>query len=685
MSKIFRNIYFTNIYFRLSLRYQILFPLIFIFISIWTVGNISFGVIVNKRLKDNLRNDTEEFSLLVQRTFDREKQLLLFKARWIADLELISQSLRQKDKAAILKKIIPLKESLNLDFIRAVSKDNTVIIQVKDKKIRQANFDNSIINQPKIFGVNYSAFIEADQGKSSLLVGLTSVKSLEGIEGKIIVGKLFDNKELNIIRSGIKFHLVSFQNEKINASTLPAAKSNFWKSPPLKSLPINVNIAGENYFAKSIEITSFTGKKEKLVLLNPIAILEANEKQLWLNIFIFSISGAVIFSLSITYFTKLLTHRIAYLTNATKKLASGDFSKEIYISGKDEISTLAQGFNIMSKKIEFLLRKQEKIKEELEVSNQVLEHKVLQRTQEIDQKNSYLQKTLEELQFTQTQMIQSEKMSALGQMVAGVAHEINNPVGFVHGNLTPAREYAQDLINIIELYQKHYPQPVEEIQNETEAVELDFLKRDFTKLLDSMHVGTQRIREIVLSLRNFSRLDEAEFKPVDIHEGIDSTLMILCNRLKAKPENPEIQIIKEYGILTEVECYPSQLNQVFMNILSNAIDALDEYNCKRTLEEIKTSPSHIKLITEVMIERGFENWVRIRIIDNGPGIAQEAHSKLFDPFFTTKEVGKGTGLGLSISYQIIVDKHGGKLSCHSIPGKMTEFSIEIPIQQGEKG
>jgi PAS domain S-box-containing protein len=302
------------------------------------------------------------------------------------------------------------------------------------------------------------------------------------------------------------------------------------------------------------------------------------------------------------------------------------------------------------------------------------EERLRQSEQQTQEKALELEATLKELQRTQIQMIHSEKMSSLGQMVAGVAHEINNPVSFVHGNLIHTQEYAKDLLHLVKLYQQHFPNPPEEIQADIDAIDLEFLSEDLEKTLKSMRVGTERIRDIVLSLRNFSRLDEAEFKEANLHEGIDNTLMILQNRLKANPKHPEIKVIKEYGKLPSIECCPGQLNQVFMNIFTNAIDALEESGI-RNYESDK--PATIAIHTE----KTEDNWIEIRIADNGRGIPDDIRAKLFDPFFTTKPIGKGTGLGLSISYQIIVDRHGGKLSCHSEIGQGTEFRIEIPIQQ----
>ena len=287
-----------------------------------------------------------------------------------------------------------------------------------------------------------------------------------------------------------------------------------------------------------------------------------------------------------------------------------------------------------------------------------------------------LEKAVRELHQTQTQLIQTEKISSLGQLVAGVAHEINNPINFIYGNITHATEYAADLLGLLHLYQEKYPNPVPEIVEAAADLDIDFLMEDFTKILESMKVGADRIRDLVVSLRNFSRLDESQMKLVDIHEGIESTLLILQHRLKGNPLRPAIEIIKEYGNFPKVECYVGQLNQVFMNLLGNAIDALEDYNRKRSSKEIYANPNKIRISTSAN-----SHTLTIRIADNGVGINQEVIGKLFDPFFTTKPVGKGTGLGLSISYQIIVEKHRGQLQCISAPGEGAEFVIEIPLSQ----
>jgi PAS domain S-box-containing protein len=298
---------------------------------------------------------------------------------------------------------------------------------------------------------------------------------------------------------------------------------------------------------------------------------------------------------------------------------------------------------------------------------------------QLRQQKQELEQTLQTLRSTQAKLVQSEKMSSLGQLVAGVAHEINNPVNFIYGNLSHANEYSQDLLSLLQLYQQNYPNPSKDIHTLTNEIDLDFLREDLPKLLHSMKVGADRIRQIVISLRNFSRMDEADMKTVDIHEGIDSTLMILQNRIKARGDHPGIQVINDYGDLPLIECYAGQLNQVFMNILSNGIDALDDAIAKAY--QAPNQNSDFVPTIRITTEMDSAGLIAIRIVNNGPAIPEITQQRLFEPFFTTKPVGKGTGLGLSISYDIITDKHGGQLYCQSSLETGTEFIIEIPKRQ----
>jgi signal transduction histidine kinase len=350
-------------------------------------------------------------------------------------------------------------------------------------------------------------------------------------------------------------------------------------------------------------------------------------------------------------FDRLITRRANLLVAISQSWASGDLGDRVSLKGSDEFAKIGTALNQMASS--------------LEVSTTAIKSSELQ----LRQRGEELETALTQLQSTQSQLVQTEKMSSLGQMVAGIAHEVNNPIGFIHGNIAYANQYAADLLGLVALYQEYYPQPIDAIETAIDAMDLDFMRQDFPQIMNSMAMGTARVKEIVLSLRNFSRLDESATKTVDLHEGIESTLLILQHRFKSS--DVPIQLTKQYADLPLVHCYAGQINQVFMNILSNALDAIAEH--------LANQPGYLPRLTIRTAQLG-DDRVRVSIIDNGPGMPDSVRQRLFDPFFTTKEVGKGTGLGLSISYQIVVEKHQGILDCRSTVGEGTEFWIELPIQ-----
>ncbi|MEH2029847.1 MAG: response regulator [Nostoc sp.] len=292
--------------------------------------------------------------------------------------------------------------------------------------------------------------------------------------------------------------------------------------------------------------------------------------------------------------------------------------------------------------------------------------------QQVEQRTTELSQALHHLQQVQIQLVQQEKLSALGNLVAGVAHEINNPIGFIAGNLNEAQQRVQELMEHLNLYRDRAPEGY--IANHAEEIDLDYLLKDLPNMIDSMKMGCDRLKNISTSLRTFSRADQDYKVPFNIHQGIDSTILILKHRLKGNEQRPAIEVVTNYGNLPQIECFPGQLNQVFMNLLANAIDALDEFNHGRSFEEIKANPNCITITTSVENTR-----VKIAILDNGKGMNEKVKSKIFDHLFTTKAVGKGTGLGLAIARQIVELTHGGKLGFNSVLGEGTEFIIEIPV------
>ncbi|MEH2193482.1 MAG: response regulator [Nostoc sp.] len=370
----------------------------------------------------------------------------------------------------------------------------------------------------------------------------------------------------------------------------------------------------------------------------------------------------------------------------------------IFISALDDVVDKVKAFDVGG--VDYIAKPFHGAEVILRIENQI-NLRLLQ--VKLQEKNILLQEALDNLKSAQVQQIQNEKMVALGQLVAGLAHEINNPISFIYGNLQYAGEYVQDLVNLIEVYQQEYPKPTFKVQQIAKDIDLNFVINDLQNLIGAMYRGSDRIREIVLALQHFSRHDEAEMKRVNIHEDIENTLVMLQHRLREATDRPAIIVVKDYGNLPLVTCYTSELNQVFMHLLNNAIDAIEEklgnqssnlyslmpldngYTPVAALGETQ-KPQWLLPTPQIRIHTEVTelNTIKIAIADNGPGIDESLRSRLFDPFFTTKAVGKGSGLGLSISYQIIVQKHRGNITCNSSIGQGAEFAIEIPIEQPER-
>ncbi len=642
-------------YSQLPVSVKLLSPLLLAFVSLWTVGTLGFGYFARNNLEQMAQKEVADLASMLQESLKQRQEALNLKTRSVSEDNNLIRAVAKGDRALLVRSILPIQAGLKLDLVRIVDADGKLLVSSQLGAIRSAKLQDASVNRAARTGLELSGILLAENAAPSSMIGLISIKSSQKMLAGLVVGVAIDDRMLESICGDTSIHLVAFEGGRVTAATLPLNRDRPWHFPQPDELPTKIGIAGEEYLIKTIELQSFDGATLKIAVLKSAKEMDQAEQQLWFVVGSFGMLGSLLIAVVMIVgfrMTQALARRIQRLTKATQELATGNLSICIRVDSSDEVGLLAQGFNSMAQQLTV-------------------------RDRQLSQQVQQLENTLEELHRTQSQMVQSEKMSALGQMIAGIAHEINNPVNFVHGNLSHINQYTQDLLRLLDAYQKNYPNPPQSLQDDLDYVDLNFLNEDLTKILKSMKIGTDRIRDIVVSLRNFSRLDQAEFKPVDLHQGIDNTVMILQHRLKANEERATIEVVRKYGDLPLVECYAGQLNQVFMNLLSNAIDALEEGNAGRTFSDITDKPNQIWIRTSIIEQ----DWVQIAIADNGTGIPEKSRSRLFDPFFTTKPVGKGTGLGLSISYQIVTEKHGGKLWCDSTLGEGTKFVIEIPIHQ----
>lgn len=654
-------------YSNLPLTGKILIPILSIFLGIWTVGTVSVGYLGTSNQASELKRETQNAASHISNEIGLAQELLSFKAKSIADVVQLPEAVSTRDEQALLRILLPLRSDLDLDLVKVIDNQGAVITDLRSPVVGSARFQDSEVIQLAQRGLYITSLVVSEGSTAPLLVKTISVTSRRNDVGSIMVGQALTPEVFAKILDDRRQQIVVLQDSEVVTATFSMNKSSDWPEASsqaslrqLDSLNAKrIRLDGATYLSQMIDLPQIADDQFQAVVLTPLASFLASQRQLWLLVGSSGLVGGLMVSAIGLWVTRLITRRITKLTGATQNLADGDLTVCLPVDGNDEVATLAMGFNNMAEQLQ---RRDLKIKSQLEE----------------------LERLVKKLQ-QMPQLVHTEKMVGLGQMVAGVAHEINNPVGFIYSNVPPAKEYAQDLVNLVRLYQKHFPNPPAAIQKEEDIIDADFVVQDLFKLLASMEVGAQRIRQIVLSLKKFSRKDEAVMKKVDIHDGLDSTLVILGHRLKAQPHRPTIAVIKEYSPLPTVHCFAGELNQVFMNLLSNAIDALEDEMGQRTAEKQATEKPdsqvgpapHIRIQTDLLND----SWVTIRVADNGPGIPEDIRSELFNPFFTTKAVGKGTGLGLSISYQIIVEKHGGKIWCDSKLGQGTEFVIQLPIAQ----
>lgn len=690
-------------YSNLSLSGKLLLPLLSATFGLWSIGAFCVGYWQTSKMEQGLEERTLEFASQVEQNFAQRVEILELKARSITETTAVGQATAQKDRAKLLQVLLPVKTSLNLDLVKVVNADRESLIDLREDKLAALDIQAVGLDRSAIAGLSFTTILHSSEDNTAALVNLLSAKNADGITGGILFGTAFDDILLAELQAdSSQQQLIFVKDSSVILSSQPDFENQPWNLSFARDSVVPIGINDIEYLATEVAISDAIESDVRLFVLYSTSGIAAIKQQFWLIIGGLGALGAGLTGVIGIWVTRLVTRRVGLLTQATENLAKGDFSIPVHVDGQDEVSHLAAGFNFMAGQVherEQKIRAQmsqleqafqalesakDKIVSQEKEYSRTLESKVEARTQELTNTLHELEQTkheleiashgletqvevrtqelttaLEELKDTQSQLIQTEKMSSLGQMVAGIAHEINNPISFIQGNIKPLNEYFQDLLSLLQTYRAEYPQPTETILEAEEDLDIDFVIEDTANTLNSMKLGTQRVRDIVVSLRNYSRLDEAAIKEVDIHEGIESTLLILNHRLKQG-----VEVIKNYGDVPKIRCSPAQLNQVYTNIIVNAVDAMFEADC---------SPKQLMLSTRFISSES----VQVSIRDNGVGIPENIKKKIFDPFFTTKAVGKGTGLGLGICYKII-KQHRGDLEVNSEVGKGTEFLITLP-------
>ncbi|VXD13979.1 sensor histidine kinase [Planktothrix paucivesiculata] len=629
-----------KIYARLPLSQKIILPFLIVFVSVLIVGVMIIGSWFTQSLETNIQEDMKVATPWVSREFGEQIDLLLMENRKLSNLATLKTALQTGNYNWIYEQVAPLKEELELDWLKILDAQNRIIIDLRSEPIEFSKIDHKIDINHGINELPLSDLVNIKDLSLGLIITTSLIKSDNGVLGAIVLGRLVTPELLEVFKEGMNIDLVAWNSEfKMIASTLPGVTQVNWEPPKINQSPKNIMIKNQSYLAKTVGLGGKNQNALLITILYSTTTLEEGKKLLWIELLQLLFASVLVVTITGFLIARAISHSLKNFIHVTQKLAAQDLTVRVPINSSDELGKVGIAFNKMAEQLaerEYLLQDQ------------------------LDQ----LSQALSELKRTQSQLIQSEKMSSLGQLVAGVAHEINNPVSFIYGNIEYVKQYTTDLLKLIRIYQEVYPDHPQEIVKVLEDIDLDFIIKDLPNLVKSIQSGADRIHKIVLSLRNFSRLDESELKTVDIHEGIENSLILLNHRFNSKME-----VIKNYSNLPKIECYVASLNQVFMAILTNAIDAIEEANIDNS-----KNPRII-----INTEMNDSDHIRIRIRDNGHGIPDHIQERIFDPFFTTKPIGKGTGLSLAIAYQII-QKHQAEIQVHSSENKGTEFIIILPIK-----
>ncbi|MEM8639364.1 MAG: ATP-binding protein [Cyanobacteria bacterium P01_G01_bin.54] len=633
-------------YHQLPLAFKLSLPFIVVFTVLWVIGSVLVGQYFANKLEKQQQQAAAELATLLQREVRLKQQGLQQSARLVANNQKIINALVQENSIGLRQEILPIRAILDADQMTVINTKRQALLDSHSHNLKLGQIDDRVVRELLVKGVDLATIVSSKNSGPPVLLGTAPLKDTQAIVGGLILGEVLSDTLLMQITESIGGQVLVLSDQGVVASTFPTDLAREVITELKQHNTLNITIADEPFTVQSIQLNGLKQQSFDLIFLISRQSLVQAKSTLWLVTLGIGLFGSVLIIGLGIWLAKRVTQPIQQVTDIAQQVVNEqDFSLRATVASQDEAGKLAQALNQ-------LIRWSGQYTESLELTTQTLETRVEERTKEVSE-------ALQNLKATQSQLIQTEKMSSLGEMVAGIAHEINNPLSFIQGNLNPLKQYFEDLSDLIAIYQVEYPEPTDAVLDKQEEIELEFLTDDLNKLLQSMEVGTKRVRDIVVSLRNYSRLDEAVIKDSNIQEGLDNTLLILNHRLRHN-----IEVIKKYYPLPLIRFSPAQINQVFTNIIVNAIDAMenDTIDAKRLV------------ITTSVTKTGD---ARISIQDNGPGMTSEVQAKIFDPFFTTKPVGKGTGLGLGICFKII-EQHQGSLDVLSEVGQGTEFIIQLP-------